>query len=89
MKLQNKKPPLPLIKDDKIRKIVREWAEVNDYKKCIIRVYDYDRAGVYCENGITNFISCETLLPLTFFAINLNIETDKTYTVTELCGEEN
>lgn len=81
-------PSVPLIKDEKIRKAVRAWADANDYKKCAIHVLDYDRAGVYCENGITSFVSCESNLPITFFSIDLDIETDKVYTITELCGED-
>ena len=78
----------PLIKDEKVRKAVRAWADANDYKKCVIRVYDYDRGGVYCRNGITSFESCETYLPLTFFRVFINIKKDEPYTIAELCGEE-
>ena len=81
-------PTESLIKDEKIRKAVRAWAEANDYKKCSVLIYDYDRAGVYCENGVTSFVSYETKLPLTFFGINIDINKDKTYTIDELCGEE-
>lgn len=81
-------PTEPLIKDEKIRKAVRAWAEANDYKKCKVCVYDYDRAGVFCKGGITSFIPYETNLPITFFNININIIPDKPYTIAELCGEE-
>lgn len=78
----------PLIKDDKIRKTVRAWADINGYKKCLVRVYDYDRMGVCIEEGVTSFVSCDTKLGITFFNIDLDIKTETVYTITELCGEE-
>ena len=78
----------PLIKDEKIRKAVRLWAEANDFKKCIVRIYDYDRCGVYVEEGMTAFVSCDTQLAITFFNINLEIKTEEPYTIAELCGKE-
>lgn len=82
------KPAEPLIKDEKIRKAVRAWAEVNDYKKCIVRVYDYDSRGICFKKGVTSFLSCETRLGITFLNIDINIKTEEPYTITELCGEE-
>lgn len=79
----------PLIKDEKIRKAVKAWAEANDYEKIIVRVFDYDRWGVYFKNGITSFVSCETSLGITFLNVHINIETEKPYDITELCGKEN
>lgn len=80
-------PKEPLIKDEKIRKAVRLWAEINDYEKCLVRVYDYDRMGVCIEEGVTSFVSCDTQLGITFFSMGLDIETEKVYTIAELCGE--
>lgn len=82
------KPQYPLIKDKKIRKAVRAWAEINDYKKCIVRVYDYDVAGVCLKEGVTSFLSTDTRLGITFFNIDINIKTEEPYTIAELCGKE-
>lgn len=81
-------PKEPLIKDEKIRKAVRLWAEINDYEKCLVRVYDYDRMGVCIEEGVTSFVSCDTQLGITFFSMDLDIETEKVYSINKLCGEE-
>lgn len=81
-------PTEPLIKDEKIRKAVRAWADINDYKKCLVRVYDYDRMGVCIEEGVTSLVSCDTQLGITFFGINLDIITETPFTIAELCGEE-
>lgn len=82
------KPAEPLIKDEKIRKAVRAWADINDYKKCLVRVYDYDRMGVHFSEGVTSFVSYNTQLGITFFCLDLNIKTETVYTIEELCGEE-
>ena len=69
-------PKEPLIKDEKIRKAVRAWAEANGIDKCICK------EEIHCitfetERGM--FISFEgvnALLP------------EGNFTITELCGEE-
>ena len=69
-------PKEPLIKDKKIRKAVRAWAEANGIDKCICK------EEIHCitfetERGM--FISFEgvnALLP------------EGNFTITELCGEE-
>lgn len=78
----------PLIKDEKIRKAVKAWADANDYKECIVHVFDYDRRGICFPNGITTFVSYETGLGIAFFNKNINIKPEELYTITELCGEE-
>ena len=85
---EHEMPKEPLIKDEKIRKAVRAWAEVNNYEKCIVRVYDYDRAGICIPKGVTSFVSCEAQLGITFFGINLDIKKETPYTIAELCGDE-
>ena len=82
------KPADPLIKDEKVRKAVRTWAEINNYEKCIVRIYDYDRVGICIPKGVTSFVSCEAQLGITFFGINLDIKKETPYTITELCGED-
>lgn len=71
-------PTEPLIKNEKIRKAVRAWAEAN----------------VLCEDiGIHNFAT-GTRFSIGQYAIEFmgyyicNLVNDKRYTITELCGEE-
>ena len=66
----------PLIKDEKIRKAVRAWAEANGIGGCICK------EEIHCitfetERGM--FISFEDADP---------IPPDGNYTIAELCGEE-
>lgn len=63
----------PLIKDEKIRKVVRAWAEGNK----ITRVR-YDAVWNLIRNGEST-ITVWGELPL---------NENKTYSITELCGEE-
>lgn len=69
-------PKEPLIKDEKIRKAVRAWAEANGIGGCICK------EEIHCitfetERGM--FISFENADP---------IPPEGNYTITELCGEE-
>lgn len=69
-------PAEPLIKDEKIRKAVRAWAEANGIGGCICK------EEIHCitfetERGM--FISFENADP---------IPPEGNYTITELCGEE-
>ena len=70
------KPAEPLIKDEKIRKAVRAWAEANGISGCICK------EEIHCitfetERGM--FISFENADP---------IPPEGNYTIDELCGEE-
>lgn len=70
------KPKEPLIKDEKVRKAVRAWAEVNKINKC--KCSD----EIHCitfetERGM--FISFEYADP---------IPPEGNFTIAELCGEE-
>ena len=70
------KPKEPLIKDEKIRKAVRAWAEANGIGGCICK------EEIHCitfetERGM--FISFENADP---------IPPEGNFTITELCGEE-
>ena len=74
-------PTEPLIKDPKIRKAVRAWAEANEVAK--VYVYGIGDGKEYLElyeqdNGMSR-ISIKTQDGIWF---------GKVYTVTELCGEE-
>lgn len=69
-------PKEPLIKDEKIRKAVRAWAEANGIGGCICK------EEIHCitfetERGM--FISFEDADP---------IPPEGNYTIDELCGEE-
>ena len=69
-------PAEPLIKDEKIRKAVRAWAEANGIGGCICK------EEIHCitfetERGM--FISFEDADP---------IPPEGNYTIDELCGEE-
>ena len=73
------KPAEPLIKDEKIRKAVRAWAEANDVEKVDYWVSDYEFQGMQSGSSIN-------------FEDN-PIETEDRYgndeyTIAELCGEE-
>lgn len=69
-------PKEPLIKDEKVRKAVRAWAEANEIGGCVCK------EEIHCitfetERGM--FISFENADP---------IPPEGNYTIDELCGEE-
>lgn len=69
----------PLIKDEKIRKAVRAWADINGTHNCDYLRYDKGSQSLtetYTRNEISFNYKFETL------------EDGKTYTIAELCGEE-
>lgn len=77
------KPAEPLIKDEKVRKVFREWADLYGAKQ--FRVSHHDNFG---EGETTSILSMD--IP-TEPGIELpgHIGKDsETYTITELCGEE-
>lgn len=70
-------PTEPLIKDEKIRKAVRAWAEANEFESVF---YDYD--DFY---GVARFILGETVM---IIETNEILKEHRGYTIAELCGEE-
>ena len=68
------KPKEPLIKDEKIRKTIRAWADEND-----TTVVEYKPFKNEFVDGYLNIIG---------FDRRFNELCDKSYTITELCGEE-
>lgn len=71
-------PKEPLIKDEKIRKAVRAWAEANGF---------LDEIEVHSLTAGTRFsIEHYDIEFLGYFIYDL--ESNKTYTIDELCGEE-
>ena len=72
------KPAEPLIKDEKVRKAVRAWAEANNF---------LDEIEVHSLTAGTRFsIGHYDIEFLGYFIYDL--ESNKTYTIDELCGEE-
>lgn len=73
-------PKEPLIKDEKIRKAVRAWAEANDVLEVFIdRIGDGTYIELYDEDDGRRRISA--LRPA-------GLKTGEAYTIAELCGEE-
>lgn len=71
-------PKEPLIKDEKIRKAVRAWADANNF---------LDDIEVHSLTAGTRFsIGHYDIEFLGYFIYDL--ESNKTYTIAELCGEE-
>ena len=71
-------PKEPLIKDEKVRKAVRAWAEANNF---------LDEIEAHSLTAGTRFsIGHYDIEFLGYFIYDL--ESNKTYTIAELCGEE-
>ena len=70
-------PKEPLIKDEKIRKIVKAWADQNNIKEV-----DYLIIGT----GVSLFVYDDIEINFTFQVEG--VRDDKRYTIAELCGEE-
>ena len=69
-------PAEPLIKDEKIRKAVRAWAEANKITSCF-----YD-----CDNVKSKFYNA--VYVISFDAFWFDGENFVNYTIAELCGDE-
>lgn len=78
------KPAEPLIKDEKIRKIIRAWAEVNLVEDVL---YDKNKDFIYSAYGSDD---TDTSVCISFDDNHVydELKPRKTYTITELCGEE-
>lgn len=75
------KPAEPLIKDDKIRKAVRAWAEANNIKAVY---YSPEEDGFYVKNFYDEIVA-------SIYFGDKPMEEDgygENYTIDELCGEE-
>lgn len=73
-------PKEPLIKDEKIRKAVRAWAEACSlthvtYKLASNEFYDADTRGKFA-------------IKFTLIPIEVYLKDGESYTIAELCGEE-
>lgn len=69
----------PLIKDEKIRKAVRAWAEINNFNK--VKLLVSPEYGSQFEGGYG-------FGRITFSGRTLDLDYPKEYTIAELCGEE-
>ena len=70
----------PLIKDKKIRKAIRVWAEANEISQA---QFDRQISGFLASDDGHNFLSM-----ISFDGFAFNCEDGKYYTIAELCGEE-
>lgn len=73
-------PKEPLIKQEKIRKAVRAWAEANEVSQA---KFDRHTSGFSASDAGNNFLSM-----ISFDGFVFNCEDEKNYTIAELCGEE-
>jgi hypothetical protein len=78
-------PKEPLIKDEKIREAVRAWAEANGIKEIII--FDHCNNAPYTPVGAVEFAGNASRLK-TLFRTEERFDTNRIYTIAELCGEE-
>lgn len=87
MKYDYYKHQKPLIKDEKIRKAVRAWADVIGAEDAdIVRQYGAERwMGLRFEHPNTGWVS---KFEIDGFGSMNNLENEKIYTIAELCGEE-
>lgn len=74
-----------IIKDKKIRKAVREWAEANDIKEIII--FDFVNNTPYTPVGTVDFAENAGHLKIQF-RTEEKFDTDRIYKVNELCGDD-
>ena len=77
-------PAEPLIKDEKIRKAVRAWADANDYPELL---YDKDKDCLYSPYGSDN-TDTSVSISFTECCVLEKLEHRELYTIAELCGEE-
>ena len=75
------KPVEPLIKDEKIRKAVRAWAELNRNESEVFKITMIDRCTLSIANHGPRFETWNN----TYYD---NLQRGREYTITELCGEE-
>ena len=74
------KPSEPLIKDEKIRKAVRAWAEANEISQA---QFDRYTSGFSASDDDHNLLSMISFDGFVFMFVD-----GKYYTIDELCGEE-
>lgn len=78
------KPAEPLIKDEKIRKAVRAWAEANGANKLI-----YEDSGWHYEYFRTEPDEYDHSIDIDFWhKLDADLRSGTAYTIAELCGDE-
>lgn len=78
---ENYEPAEPLIKDEKIRKAVRAWAETNSIRGISYSARLYESSCLLTDIGGDQW-------SIEFVGWIPTLEDGKTYTIDELCGEE-
>ena len=74
----------PIIKDEKIRKFLRAWAEMNGVSDIIV----FDKSNSpYIPTGQVVFAENAGSLRV-YFRTEEQFDADRIYTVNELCGDE-
>lgn len=76
-------PKEPLIKDKKIRKVVRAWAELNSIEEVTYAESERENGALFI---LTDISDGDYVIELAGWVPTL-ID-DKEYTIAELCGEE-
>lgn len=77
------KPKEPLIKDEKIRKAVRAWAEADDLDNFRVQNEHFNECKIIGYSAGINKVSFICFQTTIAHAVNT-----KLYTIAELCGEE-
>lgn len=79
-------PAEPLIKDEKIRKVVRAWAEIHKIEKVFYCEYSWKNNIAWIESADDEtFVKGES--PSIDMPI-IEVKSREYYTIAELCGEE-
>lgn len=73
-------PAEPLIKDEKIRKAVRAWAEVDSIEKAIYAERADSSVCILTDMGVGDY-------SIEFFGYIQTLKDGEDYTIAELCGE--
>lgn len=87
---EDDKPVDPLIKDEKIRKVVREWANYNKTESVYIYNLVFDHGGVCIENSLVRFYDpiLRSNIDIWFKTKAPTFKEKHEYTIKELCGEK-
>lgn len=82
---------MSLIKDEKIRKLVRAWAKYNQTESVSAFNLVYDHGGVCIENALVRFYDPQlrTNIDVWFQMKAPKFKKEHIYTIEELCGKEN
>ena len=84
------KPAEPLIKDDKLRKAVRAWADYHNTTEVNCSIGDWDHRGLCIFDSVLQLNDYRNKIVIQFFMNDDKREKIKEgiYTIAELCGEE-